>query len=149
MSEPTTTTESDGEPMKTERADVLQVTLEPTAGAVAGGPLLVRMRVQNPSTTSARFCTYHTLFEGLRNNILEVTDAAGVAVPYRGVMAKRAPPGRKDFVEIPAGGVLVSEAVDVSEGYALPAGTGTLTFTGSDISGLSASPPVKIDVVTP
>jgi len=135
--------------MTPEHAETLQVTLVTTSATVVGGPLLLQMQVHNPTTTAARFCTYHTLFEGLRNNILDVKDAAGVTVDYRGVMAKRAPPGREDFRTIAAGATLVSDPVDVGEAYALPAGKGTIAFSGNSISGLSASAPIAVDVGTP
>ena len=124
----------------------LEVTLVAGAAPAAGQPVTLRLRVKNPTGAPLRFCTYHTLFEGLRNDILDVRRPDGSKLPYRGMMAKRAPPGPKDFLTVPPGGEALSEAVDVSEGYPFSAGAYSVVFTGSDISGLPASAALSLDL---
>ena len=60
-------------------AAALQVTLLPSTLSVASGaPVPVQMQVYNPTAAPVKFCTYHTLFEGLRNNLflVEATPAS-------------------------------------------------------------------------
>ncbi len=137
--------------MTTDHAEVLQVTLLPTTSATTvGGAVMVQMQVHNPSSSPATFCIYHTLFEGLRNNLFVVKDDAGVEVSYAGIMAKRGPPGPKDFKTVAAGETIVSTAVDVGAAYPLRAGKSTVTFAGNGISGLGAAvAPIDVDVAVP
>jgi hypothetical protein len=122
-------------------AEGLVVTLLPGPSATS-----VIMRVENPTATTKTFCDYHTPFEGLRNHLFEVRGADGVVVDYRGMMAKRAPPGDDDFLDVPAGGSRQSDPVDLREGYALTTGTWTVRFAGNSISGLPASTTLTLTV---
>lgn len=122
-------------------ADGLVVTLLP-----GPTPTSVILQVQNPTSTTKTFCDYHTPFEGLRNDIFEVGGAGGVALDYRGMMAKRAPPGDDDFLDVTAGQGRTSDPVDLLEGYALTAGTWTVRFSGNAISGLPASTTLTLTV---
>jgi hypothetical protein len=131
-------------------AAALQVTLLPsTLSVAAGAPVPLQMQVHNPTAAPVTFCTYHTLFEGLRNNLFIVGSDVGVEVPYRGLMAKRAAPSSSDYRTLRAGETIVSQAVNIGEGYALKAGRSRVTFEGNGISGLSASAPIVVDVVPP
>ncbi|MGV3622933.1 MAG: hypothetical protein ACO1OB_19090 [Archangium sp.] len=126
--------------------EAIEVTLLPRAEFTAGGPMEFQLRVRNTGTAPQKFCTYHTLFEGLRNDVLDVKSADGRELEYRGMMARRAPPGPEDFVTLEPGDERTSEPVDVSEGYAFTAGKFTVVFPGGGISGLPASAPVSIEV---
>ncbi len=127
-------------------ADSLEVTLLAVSKAfIAGQPVELRMKVRNPTTKPLRFCTYHTLFEGLRNDVLDVTGPSG-EVEYRGMMAKRAPPGPEDFLSLAPGAEVESRTVDVSEGYAFTAGKFSVVFPGGSISELAASAPLVLQV---
>lgn len=126
--------------------DALEVTLLPADALTAGQPIALRMQVKNPTPKPQKFCTYHTLFEGLRNDLFEVKRADGSALEYRGMMAKRAPPDADDFITLAPGEARTSDAVDVSEGYAFTPGTFTVVFTGGSISGLPASKPLSLTV---
>lgn len=126
---------------KSIQADGLVVTLLP-----GPTPTSVILQVQNPTSTTKTFCDYHTPFEGLRNDIFEVRGDGGVALDYRGMMAKRAPPGDDDFLDVPAGGVRQSDPLDLSGGYALKAGTWQVRFSGDSISGLPASTTLTLSV---
>ncbi|HEY1097430.1 MAG TPA: hypothetical protein VGF99_00825 [Myxococcota bacterium] len=145
----TTTTAADPttepDPMAVAQTTLTTTLIVETSTPVAGGPLLVRQQVTNTTSTAQRFCTYHTLFEGLRNDILAVS-VEGRAVDYRGIMAKRAPPTAKDFIVVAPGETKTSDPVDVSAGYPLPAGEVTVTFTGNGISGLPAGTPTIVQV---
>jgi hypothetical protein len=122
-------------------ADGLVVTLLP-----GPSPTSVVLQVENPTTTTKTFCDYHTPFEGLRNDLFEVRGVDGVVVDYRGMMAKRAPPGDDDFLDVPVSGRRTSDPVDLLEGYALTTGTWTVRFSGNGISGLPASTPLTLTV---
>ncbi len=126
--------------------DSLEVTLLPADALTAGKPIELRMRVKNSTSTPQKFCSYHTLFEGLRNDLFEVKRADGSELEYRGMMAKRAPPDADDFITLAPGEARTSEAVDVSEGYAFTPGTFSVVFTGGSISGLPASKPITVSV---
>jgi peptidyl-Lys metalloendopeptidase len=121
-------------------ADGLMVELTAEAGTT------VSMTVSN--TTGARkiFCTYHTPFEGIRNEIFEVTNAGGDEIPYAGMMAKRAAPGPEDYVTL-ANGAFESAEVDLTDGYDLETpGDYTVKFAGNMISGLEESNEVRVTV---
>ncbi len=128
-------------------ADSLEVSLVPSKSAYPlGKGMELRLRVRNPTTKPLRFCTYHTLFEGLRNDIFDVTGPAG-DVKYRGMMAKRAPPTEEDYLSLAPGAQVDSQPVDLGEGYAFDkAGKYTVVFPGGGISGLGASAPLELTV---
>lgn len=107
-------------------------------------PAVVTVTVANPTEQARVFCTYHTPFEGIRNDIFVVT-AGGAEVDYRGKLAKRAPPGPEDFIRL-APGESRSAQVDLQEGYPLPVGPVTVAYRGTLISGLPDSAPVEVTV---
>lgn len=98
---------------------------------------LLAFTVHNPTDADRTFCTYHTPFEGLRNDIL-VVRRSGRRVPYAGIMAKRAPPGPDDFRTL-AAGESASVSFALTDGYALEPGTYNVLFAGNDVSGLPPS----------
>lgn len=100
--------------------------------------------VNNPTDGPRTFCTYHTPFEGLRNDIL-VVRASGQRVPYAGIMAKRAPPGPNDFRTL-APGEQASASFLLADGYTLDPGTYNVLFAGNAPSGLPASPAVIVSI---
>lgn len=134
-----------GESMTTPAMDAegLVVTLTGPARITQGAAFPVSVVVSNPTDAPRVFCRYHTPFEGLANDIFSVVDGAGNRVQYRGMMAKRAPPGAADFIRL-APGAARSAAVDLAEGYAPPAGTYQVRFRGSSISGLPDSAPLTV-----
>lgn len=116
----------------------------PTPGSDEGKGLLLSLRpgrtslaeavevtlvVENPAPEAGRFCDYHTPFEGIRNDIFEVTGPDGKALAYRGMMAKRAPPGPDDYVAIGAGQRLEA-TVDLRDAYALTPGLHRVRYAG-------------------
>lgn len=126
--------------------EALVVTLVPADTLTAKTSVEFRLRVKNPTNEPQEFCRYHTLFEGLRNDVLEVKSASGKVLDYRGMMAKRGPPTAEDMIRLDPGEETMSEAVDVRDGYAFTAGTFTVAFRGGTISGLPSSAPVTVGV---
>ncbi len=127
-------------------SETLDVTLLPADSFTVGKPIEFRMRVKNSTGKPQKFCTYHTLFEGLRNDLFLVKRTDGTVIDYRGMMAKRAPPGDDDFITLAPGEERVSKPVDLGEGYAFDSGAFTVMFPGNGISELPASAPVIVVV---
>jgi hypothetical protein len=113
----------------------------------AGEGAEIEMTVSNPTGERRVFCTYHTPFEGIRNDIFEVHRAdSGEELEYAGMMAKRAAPGPEDFITLAPNGY-ESAAVDLTDGYDFPvSGDYTVHFPGNMISGLPASNDVMVTV---
>lgn len=120
-------------------ANVFAVELE----AVGGGE--VAMRVTNTSTEPATFCTYHTPFEGIRNDIF-IVERRGRERPYRGKLAKRIPPGPEDHRTLAPGATAGPATVDLTRDWDLSRGRYTVRYRGSGISGLPDSPPIELVV---
>lgn len=93
--------------------------------------------VTNTSDAAARFCTYHTPFEGIANNIFAVVGPSG-AVDYVGPMKKRAAPGPDDYRTL-APGAQASVPFVLADRYPTPAGSYTLQYKQTAISGLPDS----------
>lgn len=132
------------EPMSTSQGQTepgLAVTLTPGPG----GSTTVVMEVSNPTDAALEFCTYHTAFEGMANDIFVVVREDGSEVPYRGKMKKRAPPSRQDFVKLRPGASKSAE-IDLTLGYDLPTGRYEVHYRGSGISRLPDSPAIALDL---
>lgn len=123
-------------------AATLVVTLEP----LGKGSSQVRMTVTNTTSSVQKFCTYHTAFEGIRNDIFIVEDATGVELDYRGKMAKRAPPGPDAFIELQPGAAQTSRVVDLADGYDFARAEYRVRYRGTGISGLDDSAPITLDL---
>ena len=95
-------------------SETLDVTLLAAGSFTAGSPVELRMRVKNSTGKPQKLCTYHTLFEGLRNDIFDVKTGDGSKIDYRGMMAKRAPPGDDDFITLAPGEERIGNPVDIS-----------------------------------
>lgn len=122
------------------------LTVELRGGEIAtGAPALIGARVSNPSLQDQEFCTYHTPFEGIRNHIFEVRSGEAV-LPYRGMMAKRAPPTRADYRQLAPSRSTEWVEVDLREAYTLEPGVYTVRFLGGGISGLPDSAPVELTI---
>lgn len=113
------------------------------AGAATPAKAALELTVTNDGDAPARFCVYHTPFEGMRNAFLDVTDAAGKPVQYIGMMAKRSPPTAKDWRTV-APGARLRATFDLRQGYLLVPGRYTVRFAGAD--GLPASAAISVEV---
>lgn len=116
--------------------------LQTRLDATDSGELL--FTVLNPTDGPRTFCTYHTPFEGLRNDIL-VVRSAGQRVPYAGVLAKRMPPGPDDYRTL-GPGEDASVSFPLADGYTLEPGSYNVLFAGNEVSGLPASPAVIVSL---
>lgn len=126
-------------------ADGLRCTLSLLSTSSGKDDLSLRLVVENSTQERRQFCVYHSPFEGIRNNIFIVQDAQGNELDYHGKMAKRVPPGKKDFIILKAG---ASKSVDFSpeDAYEFSPGKYTIQFRGSDISMLPNSNAVSFSV---
>ena len=98
----------------------------------------IKTTVTNTSDKAARFCDYHTPFEGIANEIFLV-QKDGKKIPYQGILKKRIPPTKEDYIKLQAGKntscvVILNNDYDLSE-----PGEYTVQFKGSLISGLPDS----------
>ena len=102
-------------------------------------PVLAIIRVKNSNDVTAKFCIYHTPFEGIANNIFEI-ERDGEALGYHGMMKKRAAPGDSDYIELKPGESTTC-TVELNEVYSLDKkGTYTIRFIGNtSINGLPDS----------
>jgi len=121
-----------------------------TSLAVDGEPTLshgarLTMTISNPTKTTQKFCAYHTPFEGIRSEFLEVLDHKGVAVQYRGELARRSPPTEKDWKSV-APGASIRASFELKAIYTLAAATYTVRFRGSAVNGLKDTPAISITV---
>jgi len=87
------------------------------ARVLIGDPVPLRFTLCNDAATAVAVLRWHTPFEGYFSDLLEVT-SKGQAVKYRGPLAKRADPGRDDYVVLEPGECR-SETIDVARGYDL------------------------------
>ena len=126
-------------------AEGLEVELKVQGVYKAGHEMMIEMTVSNPTSGQRTFCRYHTPFEGMRNDIFSVS-ASIRDVEYRGIMAKRGPPGKGDFITLEPGASR-SATVDLSKGYDIPPGSYALSYRGTGISGLPMSGPLGITVI--
>lgn len=103
----------------------------------AGNPVTLTFTVQNSSSRELRFCKWQTPFEGFLSPYLDITDAKGTEVMYKGAMAKRImPPPEEAYLKVPAGGK-VSVSVNLLDGYELTApGTYKAHYQSGGVSGL-------------
>lgn len=126
-------------------SDGLRCTLSLFSESSNTAELSLRLLVENPTDGRRQFCSYHTPFEGIRNDIFEVRDAQGNELQYQGKMAKRAAPGKGDFVLLKAG---ASKSVDFSleDAYDFASGKYTIQFRGTDISMLPSSNTVTLEL---
>ena len=104
-----------------------------------------RLIVANPTERPRTFCDYHFPVEGIRNDLFELRDSRGREIPYRGIMAKRIPPGLNNFWTAPAGERVVMP-VDISGAYSLQPGRYEIRFRGNAVSGLPASNTLELTI---
>ncbi|RPD42923.1 protease [Chitinophaga barathri] len=97
----------------------LETVMSVPATIPAGGPVMLNFTVYNRSSRDTQFCKWHTPFEGFISTFLDIKDAAGTEVQYRGAMAKRVmPPPAEAYIKVPAGDS-VSVTLDLLKGYDL------------------------------
>lgn len=109
-----------------------EVSLSPEKSSYkTGDEIQLRFAVNNRSGQSAKFCKWHTPFEGIRNNFLDIL-LNGNTLDYQGLMAKRGKPDQDDYVEL-ANGKNTSVVFSVNKGYELSkAGKYSIQFKGNE-----------------
>lgn len=123
----------------------LTVELSARDSYVMDGPVELVAVVRNTSDERQKFCTYHTPFEGIRNDIF-VVQRGPSPLDYRGMMAKRAPPGPSDHVTLAPRASSDRATVDLRSGYELVPGAYRVRFAGGGISGLPDSEWVEFTI---
>ncbi|WP_421944180.1 protease [Pedobacter sp.] len=105
-----------------------------------GSPVKLKFTVLNNSDSAKSFCKWHTPFEPFISKYLDITDANGVDVAYKGAMAKRImPPPADSYISVKSKDS-VSAEVDLLQAYDLkPSNKYTLSYNGSGMSGISAA----------
>ena len=94
--------------------------------------------VKNISSNAAKFCKYHTPFEGIMNDIFEIIKD-GKKLSYQGILKKRSPPREEDYMNLKPG-QLATCKVSLNKKYKVAhTGNYTLKFLGSRISQLNNS----------
>ena len=103
----------------------------------AGQPVELKFTVYNHTNSARRFCKWHTPFEPLMSKYLEVKDAQGNEVNYKGPMAKRMmPPPESSYISVKVSDS-TSATVDLLKAYDIKEpSTYTLTYVGQNMSGL-------------
>lgn len=106
---------------------------------------IITQTVLNTSDEDATFCKYHTLFEGIKNEIFSI-ERKGEKLSYQGMLKKRIPPGPDDHVSLKPGASISCNG-DLNTGYDLTKkGTYKVFFTENLISGLPGSNTVEFTI---
>lgn len=111
-----------------------------------GDEIQLKFTVSNRSSQSAKFCKWHTPFEGIRNNFLAIL-LDGNKLDYQGIMAKRSKPDKDDYLEL-ASGKSTSVVFSISKEYEFSkAGKYSVQFKGNEsINQLPDSEVITIDL---
>ncbi len=131
-------------------ADVVVTTSVATPASAKDG-IHVTVTVRNDSASPQRFCVYftpfgQTPFEAIKNDLFEIVDAKKFGVEYRGVLARRAPPGPKDYITL-ASHAAKSATIDIKSAYPMSPGAYKIRQRGNDINLLPSSELVSFTVV--
>jgi len=115
--------------------------------AKLGHPINIKFSVYNNADTAARFCKWHTPFERLMSNYLDVSLDDYTPVDYKGPMAKRVmPPPSDSYITLKKGD---STSVDfnLNDAYTITkAGAYTIKYNSATISGIVVKDSLKINV---
>jgi hypothetical protein len=103
-----------------------------------GNPIELKFTVVNNTDTIQQFLKWDTPFEPLVSKYLDVKDAEGTQVNYRGAMAKRAmPPSADSYIKVNPGDSLVAN-INLLDGYAITrASKYTIIYVGANMSGIT------------
>ncbi|WP_299326585.1 hypothetical protein [uncultured Maribacter sp.] len=110
-----------------------------------GEELFIIIVVKNISDSSAKFCKYHTPFEGIKNEIFEVVKN-GKEISYQGKLKKRSPPTKEDYINLRPGQSKTCK-VSLNQEYNIEnKGTYRIRFLGSGISQLNDSNEITFEI---
>ena len=112
-----------------------------------GEAIRIRFSVANSSAEAVSFCRYMTPFEGFCGDILQVRDAGGNGIAYKGILKKRGAPTQSDFIDLAAGAVQ-SCVFDLENAYPMDApGTYRVHFVGRpSMNGLPDSSGIQFTI---
>lgn len=135
----TSLTDTASAPSTTEIGKGLYVTMRICDTIRTGQPLELLFMVKNTTDTTIRFLKWDTPFEPLVSKYLDIVDAKGHQMDYRGAMAKKMmPPPAESYITVPPGDSL-SAVVNLLDAYAITEPSQyTLVYVGGNMSGLVA-----------
>lgn len=109
-----------------------------------GDAVELKFTVYNDADTSRQFCKWHTPFEPLMSKYLDVKDASGQEMLYKGAMAKRImPPPASSYIKVNRKDSL-SATVDLLKAYDITKPSKyTIIYVGQNMSGLSVKDSVE------
>jgi hypothetical protein len=109
-----------------------------------GDAVELKFTVYNDTDTGRQFCKWHTPFEPLMSKYLDVKDASGQEMLYKGAMAKRImPPPASSYVKVNAKDSL-STTVDLLKAYDISKPSKyTVIYVGQNMSGLTVKDSIE------
>jgi len=109
-----------------------------------GDPVELKFTVYNDADTAGQFCKWHTPFEPLMSKYLDVKDASGQEMLYKGAMAKRImPPPASSYIKVNPKDSL-STTVDLLKAYDISKPSKyTIIYVGQNMSGLTVKDSVE------
>jgi hypothetical protein len=109
-----------------------------------GEPVELKFTVYNDADTSRQFCKWHTPFEPLMSKYVNVKDANGQEMLYKGAMAKRImPPPASSYIKVNSKDSL-STTVDLLKAYDISKPSKyTIIYVGQNMSGLAVKDSVE------
>ncbi|MDB5148258.1 MAG: protease [Mucilaginibacter sp.] len=110
----------------------------------AGDPVELKFTVYNDADTARQFCKWHTPFEPLMSKYLDVKDASGQEMLYKGAMAKRMmPPPASSYIKVNSKDSL-SATVDLLKAYDISKPSKyTVIYVGQNMSGLTVKDSIE------
>lgn len=110
----------------------------------AGDAAELKFTVYNDADTARQFCKWHTPFEPLMSKYLDVKDAGGQEMLYKGAMAKRImPPPASSYIKVNPKDSL-SITVDLLKAYDISKPSKyTVIYVGQNMSGLTVKDSVE------
>lgn len=99
----------------------------------------INFTVENQGKSQQKFCRYLTPLEGLKGDIILITNEEGDVISYQGKYVKRAKPTRQDYLKISPGESIECSLL-LSEDYPIESlGRYQIQFKGSSVNGLPDS----------
>ncbi|KQR71215.1 hypothetical protein ASF92_07460 [Pedobacter sp. Leaf176] len=115
--------------------------------AKLGQPINIKFSVYNNADTAAKFCKWHTPFEGLMSKYLDVSLDDYTPVDYKGPMAKRVMPPPGDSYTTLKKGDSTSVDFNLNDAYTITKpGAYTIKYNSATISGIIVKDSLKINV---
>jgi hypothetical protein len=103
----------------------------------AGDSVLLKFTVVNGADSAQRFCKWHTPFEPLMSQYLNVKNEKGEEVTYLGIMAKRMMPPPESSYQMLNAKDSATVTVDLLKAYAIKEpGKYSITYAGENMSGI-------------